>query len=331
MPASSLTTKTTTTRYPIPLTSIFHEGLSLCEVRAGLARSAAVGMLDGAHDPDGIAGLCVIGYAGRRVQGRRWARAGPVGAVAGRQLLARYAGAVARGSGLGAASAGDRQPSERGHQRPGPVVVEAQADPAGVADEPAGGVPQPIAQGLGSARASSLSSASSSACAQQTRVWAMATRVSQTSLAPTSANGRLARPVALAQRMRSSTRAWARWPTSRAAGPLLARPGGGAGRDGVAWWRAWRVAGSGSGWLVMKTWKRWPVWSVKAILWRAPGGAARGGRSPGSPPASPGRQGPGPTARRPTRHGADGPGGPGPGPSRRHRLGSGLGRPGSRP
>src|SRR6266536_2666596 len=43
------------------------------------------------------------------------------------------------------------QSRERGQQRrcPGPVAVEAQPDPAGVADEPGGGVPQPIPQGLG--------------------------------------------------------------------------------------------------------------------------------------------------------------------------------------
>jgi len=43
------------------LTSIFHEALSLCEVRAGLANSTVVGMLDGVDDPDRLAGLCVIG------------------------------------------------------------------------------------------------------------------------------------------------------------------------------------------------------------------------------------------------------------------------------
>jgi len=43
------------------LASIFHEDLSLCEVEAELARSAVVGMVDGPHCPDRIAGLCAVG------------------------------------------------------------------------------------------------------------------------------------------------------------------------------------------------------------------------------------------------------------------------------
>src|SRR5829696_6484029 len=97
---------------------------------------------------------------------------------------------------------------------------------------------------LGSATLRSPSS--SSACAQQTRVWATMTRVSQASLASKLENGSLRSPVALAPRRRSSTWAWGRW-------------------------RASSTAGSGSAWLVMKTWKRWPTWSVKASLCRAPG------------------------------------------------------------
>ena len=45
--------------------------------------------------------------------------------------------------------------------------------------------------------------------------------------------------------------------------------------DDTAWaWRRWRpsrMAGSGSGWLAMNTWKRCPCWSVKASLCAAPG------------------------------------------------------------
>jgi hypothetical protein len=57
--------------------------------------------------------------------------------------------------------------------------------------------------------------------------------------------------MALAARMRSSTWAWGRW-------------------------RASNTTGSGSGWFVMNTWKRWPWASVKPIWW-AP--RARGRRA----------------------------------------------------
>ena len=60
-------------------------------------------------------------------------------------------------------------------------------------------------------------------------------------------NGRFCRPVALAARMRSSTRA--RWR-----------------------WRSSSRARSRPGWSVTKTWKRWPSWSVKRS-W-APGWAS---------------------------------------------------------
>jgi hypothetical protein len=46
---------------PILLASIFHEDLSLCEVEAELARSVTVGMVDGPHCPDRLAGLCAVG------------------------------------------------------------------------------------------------------------------------------------------------------------------------------------------------------------------------------------------------------------------------------
>jgi hypothetical protein len=45
----------------VMLASIFHEDLSLCEVEAELARSATVGMVDGPHCPDRLAGLCAVG------------------------------------------------------------------------------------------------------------------------------------------------------------------------------------------------------------------------------------------------------------------------------
>ena len=98
------------------------------------------------------------------------------------------------------------QPRERGQQRrcPRPVAVKAEDDPAGMADEPSGRMPQPGAQGLG------LGDLEVSVQQQRLRpahsVCAMATRVSQTSLASKSLKGRL-RP----QRMRSSTRSWGRW------------------------------------------------------------------------------------------------------------------------
>jgi hypothetical protein len=43
------------------LASTFHEDLSLCEVEAELAGSATVGMVDGPHCPDRLAGLCAVG------------------------------------------------------------------------------------------------------------------------------------------------------------------------------------------------------------------------------------------------------------------------------
>jgi hypothetical protein len=49
------------TSYRFALASIFHEDLSLCEVEAELARSVTVGMVDGPHCPDRLAGLCAVG------------------------------------------------------------------------------------------------------------------------------------------------------------------------------------------------------------------------------------------------------------------------------
>jgi hypothetical protein len=109
-------------------------------------------------------------------------------------------------------SAAQRQGTKPG-ERPGefegpwPGVLQVQDDPAGVADDPGGDMPQPVAQRLGSATARSPSS--SNAWVQQVRSWAARTSSSQTLLRRHRSKGRLARPVALAARMRSSTRA--RW------------------------------------------------------------------------------------------------------------------------
>jgi hypothetical protein len=81
-------------------------------------------------------------------QGRRCGVLAPIRAVAAGDCRPD---ARARWMGDRRRSAGGWQPPERGHQRvrPRPVMVEAQDDPAGVANEPGGGMPQAIAQRLG--------------------------------------------------------------------------------------------------------------------------------------------------------------------------------------
>ena len=86
-------------------------------------------------------------------------------------------------------------------------------DAAGVADDPGGDMP--AAGSAGSwARPRPASPSSSSAWVQTVRSWAARTSSSQTALRRHRSKGRLARPVALAARMRSSTRARWRWRSS---------------------------------------------------------------------------------------------------------------------
>jgi hypothetical protein len=137
---------------------------------------------------------------------------------------------------LRAVSAAQRQgsqPSERSGElgRPGPAALQAQDDSAGVAHHPCSDVEQPIAQGLGLGRGQLTVQQQGLDPAGE--VWAARTSSSQTRLRRRRSKGSFESPVALAARMRSSTRAHWRCRSSR-------------------------LAMSGSGWSVRKTWKRWP-------------------------------------------------------------------------
>ena len=117
--------------------------------------------------------------------------------------------------GGGSSSAG-LQAGQRGGQQVGPGCVgsKAQADSAGVAGQPAGDRKQPQSWAFGFPAPRGCSS-KTSICSQAVRSMASCTNAHQIRFWSNPCRGRLARPVSLATRMRSSQRARRRWRSSR--------------------------------------------------------------------------------------------------------------------